>query len=221
MKTILSTCLIFFITLFYAQSYKNVGDFSKVTAFDKIKIVLILSDENKVIASGNDSESVQFVNNNGELKIRMPIDKILAGENISVKVYYKKISAVEANEGSRISAENIIESTAFEVITKEGSIINIDVESKKLISKVSSGAVVSIGGSTNYHDAIVNSGGVLNSKELTTAQTTITCNAGGEATVFATDYVNAKVRAGGNIVIFGKPKQIDQKTILGGTITQK
>jgi hypothetical protein len=32
--------------------------------------------------------------------------------------------------------------------------------------------------------------------------------------------VDAKVRAGGTITIFGKPKQINQKTVLGGSINQ-
>ena len=221
MKKILSPVLLLLTTLFYAQNYKNVGDFSKVTSFDKIEILLIQSSENKVIASGNDSESVQFVNNNGELKIRMPLDKILSGENISVKVYYKKINAIEANEGSRITAENTIKSTAFDIIAKEGSAINIDLETKKLSSKISSGAIVDLEGNTNNHEAIVNAGGILNAKDFQTEQTTVTCNAGGEAEVYATVYVNAKVRAGGNIMIFGNPKQIDRKTILGGSITEK
>jgi hypothetical protein len=33
--------------------------------------------------------------------------------------------------------------------------------------------------------------------------------------------VDAKVKAGGSIYIYGKPKQINQQTILGGTIIEK
>ena len=39
----------------------------------------------------------------------------------------------------------------------------------------------------------------------------VSCNAGGEAAIFATISVDAKVRAGGDITIFGKPKQINKK----------
>ena len=38
--------------------------------------------------------------------------------------------------------------------------------------------------------------------------------------VRASQLVEAKVRAGGIITIFGKPKQINQKTVLGGSINQ-
>jgi hypothetical protein len=219
MKKLLIPTLLF-VSSFYAQITKNVGDFSKVTSFDKIEVYLNQSTENKVTVSGNDAESVQFVNNNGELKIRMPLDKILSGENISVKVFYKKITAIEANEGSRIASENTIKATAFNIIAKEGAIIKIDLETKALSSKISSGAVLEVEGSANNHESIVNAGGVLNARNFKTLQTTVTSNAGGEAEVNAADYVDAKVRAGGTILIFGKPKQIDQKTILGGSISE-
>ena len=38
--------------------------------------------------------------------------------------------------------------------------------------------------------------------------------------MYASDLVDAKVRAGGTILIHGKPKQINQKTIAGGSIEQ-
>jgi hypothetical protein len=68
---------------------------------------------------------------------------------------------------------------------------------------------------------IINSGAILEAKKLNTEQTIITANAGGEADIFAKEFVDAKVRAGGIIQIFGKPKQINQKIIAGGTITEK
>jgi hypothetical protein len=45
-------------------------------------------------------------------------------------------------------------------------------------------------------------------------------NAGGDASIHATDYVDAKVRAGGSILIYGKPKEINQKSVLGGIIKE-
>ena len=90
-------------TAAFSQIEKEVGDFHKVTAFDQIDVLLIASDENKVILDGNGAEDVELINKNGELKIRMPLTKLLSGDNISVTVYFKEIIAVEANEKSRIS----------------------------------------------------------------------------------------------------------------------
>ena len=36
----------------------------------------------------------------------------------------------------------------------------------------------------------------------------------------ASDFVDAKTRAGGEITIYGKPKQIIEKSVAGGTIKQ-
>jgi Putative auto-transporter adhesin, head GIN domain len=204
----------------FGQITKSLGDFNKVTSFDQIEVLLIQGSENKVILNGNGAEEVELINKNGELKIRMPLTKLLSGENVSATIYFKKIDAIEANEGSRISSQEIFKSIAFDIIAKEGSQIKLNLDVDKLTVKSSNGSNVNIEGKAKNQDAIINSGGELDAKELITQLTTITANAGGEANVYATDFVDAKTRAGGNIIIFGKPKQINKKTVLGGTIKQ-
>lgn len=106
-------------TLCFSQTEKEVGDFNKVTTFDQIDVRLIPGDVNKVVLSGKGSDEVEIVNKNGELKIRMPFSKLLDGDNISATVYFKKIDAVEANEGSRISSEKEITNTSFDIKAKK------------------------------------------------------------------------------------------------------
>lgn len=220
MKKIFFLTLLFLVQNNFAQITKNTGDFNKVTAFDKIDVRLLQGTENKIILSGNDAESVELINKNGELKIRMPFSKTMTGDGISATVYFKKIDAVEANEGSRISSEVIFEGLNFNIIAKEGSEIKLLLKTDSVTTKVSSGAIVNLEGSSKNQDALVSAGGELNAKELVTFQTTISVNAGGEALVYALDFVDAKTRAGGEITIYGKPKQINQKTVLGGTIRE-
>ena len=149
----------------------------------------------------------------------MPLTKILKGDAVSATVYYKKIDAVEANEGSRIASETTFEALNFDIIAKEGSEIKLKLNVDRVSVKSSSGSKIYLEGKAKNQDVIVNSGSILEAKKLITSQTVVTANAGGEADVFATDFVDAKVRAGGNITIFGKPKQINKKVIAGGTIT--
>jgi hypothetical protein len=144
----------------------------------------------------------------------------MSGDNISVTVYFKSLDAVEANEGSRIACGDTIKATFFDIIVKEGSEIKLLLDVEKLKSKVSDGSTVSLEGKASTQDVIVNSGGIYEAEKLVTSQTTITANTGGQADVFTTNVVDAKVRAGGEITIYGKPKQINQKVIAGGTIEQ-
>ncbi|MBP6374258.1 MAG: DUF2807 domain-containing protein, partial [Flavobacterium sp.] len=54
-------------TLSTAQVTRNVGDFTKISVFDKIQVELIQSDENKVILDGVNAAEVEVVNKNGLL----------------------------------------------------------------------------------------------------------------------------------------------------------
>ena len=204
----------------FAQITKSLGDFNKVTAFDQIEVLLIESNENKIILNGNGSEEVELINKNGELRIRMPLTKLLSGDNVSATLYFKNIDAIEGNEGSRISSQAVFKAIAFDIIAKEGSQIKLNLDVDKLTVRSSNGSNVNVSGKAKNQDAITNSGGELDAEDLITTQTTITANAGGEANIYATDFVDAKTRAGGNIKIYGKPKQINKKTVLGGTIKE-
>jgi hypothetical protein len=221
MKKVILVALVFISHFGFSQKTvtKSVGDFNKVTSFDQIDVTLISSNENKVILNGEGANDVELVNKNGELKIRMPLTKILKGDAVSATVYYKKIDAVEANEGSRIASETTFEALNFDIIAKEGSEIKLKLNVDRVSVKSSSGSKIYLEGKAKNQDVIVNSGSILEAKKLITSQTVVTANAGGEADVFATDFVDAKVRAGGDITILGKPKQINKKVIAGGTIT--
>jgi hypothetical protein len=205
----------------FSQTEKKVGDFTKVSSFDKIDVQLIPSNENKVILQGKDADQVELVNKNGELKIRMPFGKLLKGDDISATVYYKKLDAVEANEGSRIASKEEIKAINFDIICKEGSEIKLlNLQASRLQVRTSAGSIVTIKGSVKNQDILSNSGGKYDGQDCVTEQTVVTVNAGGIAHVNATDLVDAKTRAGGEIRIYGKPKQINEKKIAGGTIEQ-
>jgi hypothetical protein len=218
-KIIYSLLLISSIT--FAQTERLVGDFTKVTSFDKIDVELVSGTENKVILKGTNSEEVELINNNGELKIRMPLTKILSGDNVSATVYYKKLNALEANEGSRISCETEIKAIGFDIITKEGAeIVLNNLIADKLKVRCGAGSIVTIKGTVKNQDILANSGAKYDGQECNTQQTTVTVNAGGIANVNVSDIVDAKTRAGGTITIYGNPKQINQKSVAGGKIIQ-
>ncbi|RTY95891.1 head GIN domain-containing protein [Flavobacterium sp. GT3R68] len=202
------------------KNTKNLGDFDGVSVFDKISVKLIPSNENKIEISGNNAGEVEVVNKNGELKIRMPLGKLLKGEDITALLYFQKIESIEANEGSYISGEKTFKQIAMTIHAKEGSSVKLKLEVKKADIRLASGGIIEIEGSAVNQNAAVSSGGLLRAEKLQTEQTTVNVNAGGSADIRASELVDAKVTAGGNITIFGKPKQINQKTRLGGSINE-
>ena len=213
--------LLLFTTKWLLAQEKKVGDFTKVTAFDQIDVMLIPSDENKVILNGSGSDEVELINKNGELKIRMPLTKMFSGDNISATVYYIKLNAVEANEGSRIGSNLLVSSEDFNIITKEGSSVELTLDVKNLLLKMNDGSKVNLEGKSDNQDVLVNSGSVYRAEKLQTTATTITANTGAEGSIRVSDLADAKCRAGGKVYIYGKPMRINKKIIAGGEIYEK
>lgn len=205
----------------FAQVTKKLGEFNSLKVFDKLTVKLISSTENKVVISGTREKEVEVVNNNGELKLRMPFPKLLSGDAISIKLYYKNIDDITANEGSSISSDAVFKQTIFDLNAKEGARINLKVDAQKVNVKAVTGGVIELSGAAANQDVVIMSGGVLRSKNLNTSQTTVNISAGGNAEINASTLVDAKVKAGGTVSIYGKPKQINQQTILGGKIEEK
>lgn len=201
---------------------QTIGDFTIIKAFDQIDVLLVKGSENKVIIKGSRKDDVEIVTKNNELKIRMKLSKLLKGDDVSVTVYYKNnIDQIEANEGARIASQDTFKATGFTLSAKEGAEVKLNLDVKKLTSGASSGGILNITGKSDNHDIVLKAGGVFNGKQFITKQTTVSINAGGEANVYATEFVDAKTRAGGTVNVYGNPPQVNKKTFAGGDINVK
>lgn len=200
----------------------SLGDFDQVKVFDRISVLLVQGNENKIEITGNKKDDVEIVNKNGELKVRMKFGKLLKGDDISATIYFtKQISSVEGSEGSYVSSEATFGAIDFLASAKEGAEVKLNLDVKKLKVKAYSGGILNLKGKATNQDIIINSGGVVKAKDLVTSQTSVAVNAGGEADVNASDLVDAKTRAGGSITVYGNPAQVNKKNVIGGNITIK
>jgi hypothetical protein len=219
MKKLIFAAFIGFSQLITAQVSKSLGNFTTVRAFDQINVTLVKSTENKIEIRGDKAADVDVVTRGNDLKIRMKFTKMLQGEDIEATVYYTgNINQVEASEGAFVSSADTFKGTAFKVDAKEGATIKLNLEVSKLNSNAGMGGILELSGTATNHDAVLKSGGILKAKSLETGQTVIAINAGGEAYIHATDLVEAKTRAGGDINIYGNPKQVNENKTAGGSI---
>jgi hypothetical protein len=219
MKRIILGLFLFISSILSAQESRSLGDFSKVTAFDKISVKLVASTENKIELKGNLSDEVQSVITDDELKIKMPFDKLMQGGEVLAIIYFKKLEGIEVNEGSTISCDTQIKASDFSLIAKEGGQIQVNLDAERIKVKSTNGSQITLKGKTKNLDILINSGGQIDAENCIATQTIVSVNAGGNANVTGIELVDAKVRAGGYITIFGNPKQINQKNVLGGNIT--
>lgn len=221
MKKVLIVAFALIAQATFAQVTKNLGEFNTIKVFDKLNVKLIPASENKVVITGNREHEVEVVNNNGELKLRMPFPKLLSGDDISIKLYFINIDGISASEGSYVSSDSVFKQTIMDLNAREGAEINVKLDTQKVNVKAVSGGIIELSGEAVNQDVTIMSGGVLKSRELNTSQTSIEVSAGGNAEINATTLVDAKVKAGGSIYIYGKPRQINKETLFGGKIIEK
>jgi hypothetical protein len=220
MKKLLIGVAILFVQMSFAQVTKEVGDFDEVKVFDKLHVKLVASSDNKVVIKGARESEVEVINKKGILKIRMTMSKLLSGDDLDITLYYKHIELIDVNEGALVTSSEAIKATSFKVSAQEGAKINVDLDVDKLKVSSVSGGEITLTGKASNQDASLGAGGFLLASKLVTSQTTVSVSAGGKADVNATTLVDAKVSAGGSIYIYGKPRQINQKTVFGGKIEE-
>ena len=200
---------------------KTLDGFKEVKAFDGISVNLIQSDVNKAVITGANTDKVAIVNNEGVLKIRMEVTKIFSGYRTFVDLYYtEKLVVIDVNEDAKITSQDVIKQDVLELKAQEGGELDINAEVEQMLIKTVTGGVIETTGSSDLQDVAINTGGVYEGKEFKTKFSTVNVNAGSKAEIYASDYVKATVKAGGEVLVYGNPAKMDEKTVFGGKITR-
>ena len=223
MKKLLLTLLLFVTVLLSAQNPldKKVGDFSEVKVYDRIEVNLIKSNENKVVITGEKVEEVEILNKDGKLKIRMNIDKIFNGEKTFVEVHYTSLEIIDGNEGASITSNELIEQDEITIKVQEGARVKVGLDVDKVEIRAVTGGIIETKGRANSQVITLNTGGVYEGRSFETKNTTVSIKVAGEAEVNATNVVDAKVRAGGDVFIYGNPEKVKEDTVFGGRIEKR
>ncbi len=204
----------------FSQVSRKPGEFRHLSAFDQINVELIAADEERVEIMGNSTGDVEVVNKNGELKLRMKINRILDGEGIEVKVYFIELHSIQASEGSFVGCATPFRQSNLSLTAREGGNIRVQMEVGEAEVRAVTGGILDLKGTVDELEVKIGTGGEVNAQDLVSRRAEVDINAGGQAKIHATAYVDAEVKAGGDVIIYGKPAKIDQKTTLGGNITE-
>jgi len=220
MKNILKTLVLFATISIGAQNTvtKTVGEFSELKVYDLINVELIKSKENKVEITGKNASDVVVVNKNGVLKIRLNLEEIFDGNKTDVKLYYTGFDVIDVNEGAYVNSTEQIKQFEVELKAQEGGLINLNLDTKETKIKAVTGGIIEINGKTNNQSVTIGTGGILKAESLRSTNAKVAIRAGGEAYINATELLDIKIRAGGDVFIYGKPNKVNENRALGGRI---
>ncbi|MFI1772593.1 head GIN domain-containing protein [Thalassobellus citreus] len=220
MKTLVKVFILFITTVIFAQNpiEKNVGDFSELKVYDLIEVELVKSNENKAIITGDNKENVIINNKNGTLKIKMKLEEAFDGNKTKVILHYNTIDIIDVNEGAKVHSDDTIKQFEVDLKAQEGGQINVPVNVTYTNIKAVTGGVITVTGKSKSQNVSILTGGVYEGKELKTDKTEVNIKAAGEAYVNASKLVDAKIRAGGDVFIYGNPETVKESKVLGGRI---
>lgn len=220
MKTILSILAIIISSTVFAQEpiEKTIGEFTELKVYDLIEVELIKSDVDKIIISGKNKNDVLVNNKNGTLKIKMKLEEAFDGNKTKVKLYYTNIDVVDANEGAKIYSKDTIKQFEIDLNAQEGGKIKLNLDVTYINVRSVTGSNIEASGIAKHQDVSIYTGGVYMGKNLKTKFTDVSIRIAGEAHVEASTLVKAKVRAGGDVFIYGNPERVDESRVLGGRI---
>jgi len=198
---------------------RELDAFTEVKAFDGLSVNLIRSDANRIVISGDNTEKVAVVNNDGILKLRMEIDMIFSGYRTFIDLYYTDpLLVIDVNEDARITSTGLMKQGVLELKAQEGGELVMQAEVEQLLIKAVTGGVITATGNSHNQDVAINTGGVYNGRDFRTKFSTVNVNAGSMAEIYASDYVKATVKAGGEVLVYGNPQKMEEKTVFGGRI---
>ena len=224
MKAFLASFVFVFLSFYQSSAQEEkitqeLQPFREIKAFDGISVNLIPAQENKAVITGANTSKVAIVNTDGVLKIRMQIDKLFSGYRTFVDLYFvQPLVVIDVNEDARITSQETFQQEVLEVKAQEGGEIQIRAEVTQFLVKAVTGGLITAEGSSKNQDVQINTGGIYRGKDFQTGFCTVNVNAGSQAEIHASDYVKATVKAGGEVLVYGDPSKMDEKTVFGGTI---
>jgi len=220
-KYIFALFLLSFGILSAQEVTQDLGDFTEIKVYNGLDVILQESEINKAMITGENRTDVKFKIDNGILKVRMSIDEILDNDNTQITIQFKKLEKIDARQNASIRVEGMLKQEKLHLNASEGADIFANVNLNNLYVDSSTGAEIEAEGKTEDQEISINTGGKFYAKNLESVNTEISIKAGGAADITAKNLVEAKVRAGGTVNVYGNPKTIDQNTLFGGKVIRK
>ena len=200
---------------------RTLGEFEEIKVYDLINVELIKSKENKITISGKHAQDVSVKQKNNTLKIKMKLKKMFSGSETNVKVYYSSLDVIDANQGAVVTSIDPIKQYELKLKAQEGAYILANAETKILEIKSVTGGTIETEGMTSKQKVKITTGGIYKGSKLLAENTDLDIKTGGKADVNTKKVLDIKIFSGGDVFIYGTPKQLKQRKVFGGRIMFK
>ena len=135
-----------------------------------------------------------------------------------VEVTYVKLEELNASAGALVEHDGVIEASEFKTNFDTGANGELEIKASELRAQVGEGSLLRLEGSARVFEAVATTGGRLKAGDLISEVVDVSANTGGQATVHASEVLEASATMGGSVQYFGDPEKVSESETLGGSI---
>jgi len=217
-KIIYILALVVLPNLLSAQTERKIGDFQKLSVYDGINVELIKSDTNKVEINGKNTAYIVVKNKNGDLKIRLSVERRFSGNRTKVSVFYKNLYSIISHEGANVFSKDTINQADLNLKANSGSRQNMIVKLNTLQATATAGAKINIKGLVKYQELSATTGAEIMVSKVENEEANVVSTTGALIDVSTTKDLNVNSKIGGIINVHTKTDKITEKISVGGAV---
>ena len=217
-KIIYILALVVLPNLLSAQTERKIGDFQKLSVYDGINVELIKSDTNRVEINGKNTAYIVVKNKNGDLKIRLSVERRFSGNRTKVSVFYKNLYSVISHEGANVFSKDTINQADLNLKANSGSRQNMIVKLNTLQATATAGAKINIKGLARYQELSATTGAEIMVSKVENEEANVVSTTGALIDVSTTKDLKVNSKIGGIINVHTKTDKITEKISVGGAV---
>ncbi len=204
--------------LLSAQTERKIGDFQKLSVYDGINVELIKSDTNRVEINGKNTAYIVVKNKNGDLKIRLSVERRFSGNRTKVSVFYKSLYSIISHEGANVFSKDTINQADLNLKANSGSRQNMIVKLNTLQATATAGAKINIKGLAKYQELSATTGAEIMVSKVENEEANVVSTTGALIDVSTTKDLKVNSKIGGIINVHTKTDKITEKISVGGAV---
>ena len=217
-KIIYLMALVVLPNLLSAQTERKIGDFQKLSVYDGINVELIKSDTNRVEITGKNTAYIVVKNKNGDLKIRLSVERRFSGNRTKVSVFYKNLYSIISHEGANIFSKDTINQADLNLKANSGSRQNMILKLNTLQATATAGAKINIKGIAKYQELSATTGAEIMASKMENEEANAVSTTGALIDVATTKDLKVNGKIGGIINVHTKTDKITEKISVGGAV---
>ncbi len=203
---------------------RNTAEYDELSVAGSFEVTLVKGEEGKLEVSVEENLKKHLVTKvkDGKLIIRWDNNfKVKPKKTVRIKVPFEDIEAVSLAGSGNIESDDVIKSNDFAINTAGSGDIALKLSATDVSCNMAGSGNVSLVGSSSKFDCSKAGSGNLYSYKFACENVKIEGVGSGNAEVYVSVFLNAKIAGSGNIYYKGSPKNNDIKVAGSGSIIMK